>query len=313
MTTGITRLAWGVLDCLLRPVSPLPLSAYRCLFGLLSLANGILLAPDVAAFFGAEGVLPDDPVVRGPGFWRFDPLTWAGSTPAAVWTLFSVAMAAATLTTVGLFTRGATLVLFLATVTFHHRNPYILSSGDTMLRLMAFFLALAPAGAALSLDRLWRLRRGSEPPGEPAAISSVAFRVMQLQICLAYLVTGIWKAGGQTWRDGIAAALVLQLGQFARFPLPGWVETTWFSRIATWGTLGVELFAPVLLWLPATRRAAIVALAALHLGLAYALNIQLFQPVMLAGLVLFLQPDELRAVIRLAARLTTPAVPPRPR
>lgn len=313
MTTGITRLAWGVPDRLLRPVSPLPLSAYRCLFGLLSLANGILLAPDVAAFFGAGGVLPDEPVVRGPGFWRFDPLTWAGSTPAAVWTLFGAAMTAAMLTTVGLFTRGATLVLFLSTVAFHHRNPYILSSGDTMLRLMAFFLALAPAGAALSLDRLWRLRRGSEPPGEPAAISPVAFRVMQLQICLAYLVTGIWKAGGQTWRDGTAAALVLQLGQFARCPLPGWVETTWFSRIATWGTLGVELLAPVLLWFPATRRAALVALAALHLGLAYALNIQLFQPVMVAGLVLFLQPDELRAVIRLAARLTTPAVPPRPR
>lgn len=313
MTTGIAPAVRAVLDRLLRPVSPLPLAAYRCLFGLLALANGVLLAPDLEAFFGAAGVLPDDPLVRATTPWRFDPLTWAGSTPAAVWTLFAAAMTAATLTTVGLFTRGATLVLFLATVAFHHRNLYILSSGDTMMRLMAFFLALAPAGAALSLDRLRRVRRGSEPPGEPPPISPVAFRVMQLQICLAYLITGIWKAGGQTWRDGTAAALVLQLGQFARFPLPDWAETAAFSRIATWGTLGVELVAPVLLWFPATRRVALVSLAALHLGLEYALNIQLFQPVMLAGLVLFLEPDELRPLLRLAARLTgRGAAPPRP-
>ena len=291
--------ARAVRDRLLRPVSPLPLAAYRCLFGILALANGMLLAPDVEAFFTAGGVLPHGAVVQATDPWRFDPLVWAGSTPAAAWTLFAASMVAAALTTVGLFTRAATLVLFLACVGFHHRNPCILSSGDTMMRLMAFFLTLAPAGAALSLDHLWRVRRRLAPPGDPPAIPPTAFRLMQLQICLAYLVTGIWKACGETWRDGTAVSLVLQLGQFARFPLPSWCETAWFSRLATWGTLGVELLAPVLLWIPATRRAALVSLAALHLGLEYAVNIQLFQPIMLAGLVLFLEPREVRTLLRL--------------
>jgi hypothetical protein len=55
----------------------------------------------------------------------------------------------------------------------------------------------------------------------------------------------------------------------------------------------------VLLWIPATRRAALMSLAALHLGLEYAVNIQLFQPIMLAGLVLFLEPREVRTLLRL--------------
>jgi len=35
-------------------------------------------------------------------------------------------------------------------------------TSDTLLRVTAFFLMFAPAGAALSLDRLWNLRRGRE-------------------------------------------------------------------------------------------------------------------------------------------------------
>lgn len=289
--------ARAALDRLLRPVSPLPLGTYRCLFGLLALASGLLLAPDVDAFFGAAGVLPPAPAGAAAP-WRFDPLGWTGAPPVVVWLSFAAALLAAGLTAVGLFTRAATMVLFLATVAFHHRNPYILSSGDTMLRLMAFFLALAPAGAACSLDRAWRIRCGREPAGEPAPIPPTTFRLMQLQICLAYLVTGIWKAGGETWRDGTAVGLVLQCGQYDRFPLPGWTETLWFSRVATWGTLAVELGAPLLVWFRPTRRPALVALVVLHLALEYALTIQLFQPIMLAGLVLFLEPAELRALAR---------------
>lgn len=290
--------ARAALDRLLRPVSPLPLGAYRLLFGLLALANALLLAPDVDAFFGAAGVLPPAPAGAAPASWRFDPLGWTGAPRPLVWLVFGSALAAAGLTAVGLFTRVATALLFLATVALHHRNPYVLSSGDTMLRLMAFFLMLAPAGAAWSLDRAWRVRRGREPPGEPAPIPPTAFRLMQLQICLAYLVTGIWKAGGETWRDGTAVGLVLQCGQFARFPLPGWTESAWFSRAATWSTLAVELLAPLLVWFRPTRRQALVALVGLHLALEYALTIQLFQPIMLAGLVLFLEPAELRALAR---------------
>lgn len=302
LTVWLTRTARGALDAWLRPVDPLPLGAYRSLFGLLSLANGILLAPDLDAWFGDAGLVAADLAGRGTDAWRINVLAWTGSSPAAVRALFAVFMAAAALTTVGLWTRTATVVLFVATASFHHRNPYILSSGDTMMRLMAFFLALAPAGAAFSVDRLLRVRSGREPSGETPPIPPTAFRVMQLQVCLAYLVTGIWKTCGETWRDGTAVFLVLQLGQFSRFPLPAWAHTLWFSRIATWYALAVELLAPLFVWFRSTRRTALAALVVLHLSLEYALNIQLFQPIMLAGLVLFLDPAELRRVLRASRR-----------
>jgi hypothetical protein len=278
-------LAKEIVRFLTGPVSPGPLGIYRCLVGCLALVNGLLLAPDLDAFFGADGVLPAAPA--GEAF-RIDLVSWLGSTPLAVRSVFAASMAAAAFTAVGLGSRLATAVLFVTTVSFHHRNPFLLSSGDTMLRVMAFLLMLSPSGAAFSLDALLRSWRCGGAEAIPRTIPGTAVRVMQLQICIAYLATGIWKACGSSWRDGTAVFLVMQLGQFRGFPLPAWAESAWFSRVATWSTLGLELLAPFLLWSRRTRLPTIAALAALHLALEYAVIIQLFQPIMLAGLVLFL-------------------------
>ena len=302
--------AWNFLT---RPVSPLPLGVYRCLFGILSVVNGALLAPDLLVWFGDDGLMPAELVPYSIGTGRLDILAWTGSTPTAVYGVFAAFMVAAILTALGLCSRAATIVLFLATVTLHHRNIHILSSGDTIFRLMSFLLMLAPSGAAFSLDRVIRVRRGLEAADVSRPIPPTAFRLIQLQLCLVYFATGYWKASGSMWMDGSAVFVVHQLGQFERFPLPDFAHTLWFSRIATWSTLAVELLAPFLVWFRETRRAALAALVLMHVGLEYAMTIQLFQPVIVAVLVVFLTEDELLAVARaIASRLLPHAAARRP-
>ena len=53
----------------------------------------------------------------------------------------------------------AAVVCFVALLSFERRNPYVLNSGDLLLRHLLLFLALSPAGAALSLDA----RRQGDP------------------------------------------------------------------------------------------------------------------------------------------------------
>ena len=58
---------------------------------------------------------------------------------------------------VGLFTRVNSVIVFICLASMQQRNLYITHGGDTFLRVAGFFLMFAPAGAALSIDRLFVL------------------------------------------------------------------------------------------------------------------------------------------------------------
>ena len=235
---------------------------------------------------------------------RVDLFAWFGSSNSVVFAVFSAFMLSACFTALGLFSRLATATLFITVTSLHHRNIYILHSGDTIIRLMSFFLMLAPSGAAFSLDRIRRVYLGRESPTVLSTVQPTAFRLMQIQLCLIYFSTGFWKATGGMWMDGTAVFVVNQVGQFERFPIPGIMRTLWFSKMMSWYTLAVELGAPFLLWFKETRLVMLVCLVALHAGLEYTMNIQLFQPIIVSVFVLFLTEGEIRSVWKWAgARL----------
>lgn len=64
-------------------------------------------------------------------------------------------------------------------------------------------------------------------------------------------------------------------------------------RPLSWLALCIELCAPILLWFAETRRAALAAVVALHLGIEYAMNLLLFEWVMPIGWISHAQPEDL--------------------
>ena len=297
---------WGFLTL---PVSPLPLGIYRCFFGLLALASGTFLGPDILTWFGANGIFSPTLAAQSIGVERLDLFAWFGSSNVMVISIFATFMMSAVLTALGLFSRLAAVMLFITITSLHHRNIYILHSGDTIIRLMSFFLMLAPSGAAFSIDRIWRVYQGRESPNHLIGIPPTAFRLMQIQLCLIYFSTGFWKATGGMWMDGTAVFVVNQIGQFERFPIPSLMRTLWFSKMMSWYTLGVELGAPFLLWFKETRLFMLAGLIALHAGLEYTMNIQLFQPIVVSIFVLFLTEAEiLDAWTWIGRRLTSKGI-----
>lgn len=56
--------------------------------------------------------------------------------------------------TIGYHTRLAGWVVFLGVLSFQRRNPDLVNAGDGLLCNLALYCALAPAGVALSLDRI---------------------------------------------------------------------------------------------------------------------------------------------------------------
>lgn len=301
--------AWN--EFFFAPRSPLPVCLFRILFGLLALADFILLRPDWLAWFGTHGLLTMDTMHKLEPGTRIDLFTLLPS-DAWVQAFFWFAITAAVCVAAGFLTRISTVALFLCLVSINERALYAMNAGDSLLRVTGFWLIFAPAGAALSLDRLLRLRRGKEGP-EILPRPAWAQRMIQIQVSLLYLATFWQKTQGATWMDGTALFYVYHLNQFQRFPMPGIFQDLTFIKLETWLTLALEFALGVLIWFKELRYPLLAAGVALHLSLEYSMNIPLFQWIILATYVTFIEPKDLvRAwdwiVGHISARLGTPVV-----
>src|SRR6185295_9468808 len=98
-------------------------------------------------FFTSAGIWPDAGTTRF-GLLRLFPDAWAA------WALLMLLMVAAVALAVGFHARIAAVLVLVGVMSFERRNPLVFNAGDGLIRIIAFYLALAPAGASLSLDRL---------------------------------------------------------------------------------------------------------------------------------------------------------------
>ena len=216
---------------------------------------------------------------------------------AALWGIALVALL------VGWHTRAAALASWVLTFWFHHRNPTFLNGGDETLRLASLYLALAflavpPAQRALSVDRVRALRGGGARggPAGPTTVPSWTVRMVQLQLCVLYLVSGFWKVIDPAWQDGTALWVALANPTFTRFGAPGWAPQPIFAL----GTLVVawwELLFPALVALRWTRRTALALGVLVHLFILVFMNVGVFPVAMLGLYPAFLTPAEARAAL----------------
>jgi len=270
------------------PVDPRPLAWFRSWFGFLTLVNLWMLWPDMPLWLSNDGVLPPEvhrQTVYGAGLTVY---LLTGYADAAIWVIRLLALVGGLGLWLGIWPRCAACCAWLAATSYSWRNLLILHSGDCLVRIGCFFLMFARTDGAASLPR-WLGRRteaGDRPP--PAEVPAWPQRILQLQLCILYFVTGVWKATGATWRDGTAVGMVLQLGEFQRFPIPDFCMTPPASRLFTYGTLAFELGFPLLVWVPRLRLPVLAAGLAFHAGLDWTLNVQLFQWLITSYYILFL-------------------------
>lgn len=277
-------------------IGPGPLGLTRIALGLLMLAYLALLWPERGLWLSERGLLPlaqsDLFNERNGHVPRFDMLHAVG-TAHGVSVFLALFGVAALLLTVGLWTRASAVAAWLCLMSLHNRNVPIHNSGDILMLVMAAYLAIAPCGAACSLDRLVGVARGRE--GQAArAIVPWAQRLMQLQVAAVYLCTSLSKLTGAQWRSGMAAYYPLHLPDSARFPVP-WVDARhlWLIHALTWGAVGTELAFWTLVWVPRLRLWVLGLGVLLHLGIEYSLNIPLFSALMIASYGVFLTQNDL--------------------
>jgi hypothetical protein len=262
-------------------------AAMRITLGLLLLGNHVLLAPELTRVLGPQGYYPLSVAVASGARERwslFDYPTDEGQ----LWLVFWLGCLPMVGMILGFQSRLMTLLAMAVEISVHHRSPWIQHGGDRVLRLSTLSLALAPSGAAWSIDAWWAARRRAAA-GDDAPRSALApiwvNRLIQIQLVVIYVATGVLKEGGSTWQNGTALFYALSSQNFQRAPaltdaLLDHRVVHWLASLGTWVTLGWELsFGLLVLWRP-TRWLALVLGLALHMGIFSTMMVGAFSPAM---------------------------------
>ena len=290
------------------PGSPAPLCLFRILYGLLVLATAVFWTPDLFALFGPHGLVSIAGVQKWEHTPRFCFLFWMPPTDQSVFILWLVLLVFAVLATLGLFTRVSILVVYLCLLSFDHRAPMLMHSGDTLLRILSFIMFFSPAGAMFSLDSLIKAKREGIVKNQweiEAPLWTV--RLMQIQLAAVYCQATFAKLLGPMWREGTAVYYVSRLEQFARFPVPYLFDNRLACALLTWGTLIIQFALCSLIWYKPLRYYVLIAGCLLHIGIDWSMDIPLFEYLMMSLYLVFIDASDIRRVFEFFGRFKTTA------
>jgi predicted DCC family thiol-disulfide oxidoreductase YuxK len=277
-----------------KPESPLPIAIYRCLLGLLVLANNALVYPDLFNFYGQRGIITPETALKLSGGTGLNVFRHLPQNDTSLLIVFSFCCLAAFTLAIGFWSRLSALVVFVTFTSICHRNPILLNSGDSFLRIASFFIIFTPAGEAFSVDRLLGLARG-KISGPPKPRAPWAMRLIQLQLSFVYLYAFVWKTMGAMWLSGTAVYYTSRLQEFWRFPVPYIFTHLWTMKLWAWSTLIIEFSLGVLVWIKELRYVVLIGGVLLHAGIDYSMNIPLFGFIMVAAYVTFIAPRDLES------------------
>jgi hypothetical protein len=125
------------------PSDPFTLSVIRLLTGIVALALYLSYRPDLAGWFGPDGILSENAMLKFRSAPLFSVFDYADST-SALWFCFWAGAAAIAAFTLGLFTRITSILALLAVLSILHRGPVLGRPVDDILTIVMFYFASRP-------------------------------------------------------------------------------------------------------------------------------------------------------------------------
>ena len=231
----------------------------------------------------------------------------------AIVAIYTTLLFATTLLLLGWRTRLASAAVFALLLWFQTRNPTYLNGGDEVLRLMAFylflgFLVVPPHMRSLSVDR-WLATADEGTSSFSDRLTGGRMRIwpvrmVQIQICLLYVVAGAWKLAGESWWTADAVFYATQNPQTARLLLPTAAWTQPLYWVASVSTAWWEFTFGLTYGWRRTRSFALAFGVCMHVGILLTMNIGFFSLAVLAAYPALWGPERsLNAVRRVLRRV----------
>src|SRR5207244_4910293 len=230
---------------LLAETYALPLDLFRILGGLLCVAYFVSLLLQANDFSNLDGLLDHVLLQHILWFTRLS-LFQPGITLACLYVLLGLAGLGAWGIVLGYRVRLCAGVLFAIAVSTYRWNFLVIYVDDAFMHLLLFWLMLLPVGHTL---RLWELRcgwRACLARWRRVTVPGTAQWCFLANVCLIYLVAGLWKLASPLWQQGFAlyATLRLPIAYAPDFWQPQHLP---FLQVMNYLALVVEPLIPILL------------------------------------------------------------------
>lgn len=278
------------------PLDPLMLGIMRLLTGWMLFYNLLVWSLELETFFGRNGVQPLETVKRLYAS-RYIFSFWLWIDDQYLWPVHIACIVVAAMFCVGMAARVTSILAFLITISYSQRVPVANFGFDQILGMMCLYLALAPSGAAVSVDGLirkwWRRRKGLAKPGVPARYASarMASRLIQLHLCAIYFWAGFSKLKGPTWWTGEAMWNVVANQEYQTLDLTWMAWTPWLPYLISHITIAWETAFIVLIWNHRLRPLMLAMGTAMHIGIGAFLGMWTFGLIMTFAYLSFADPE----------------------
>jgi hypothetical protein len=280
--------------------STTPLELARIGIGAALLLHYAMATPYLLEVWGDAGWMPrsvalenlEDPWRQSVFFYFAAPWQWI-----AFHALFLLCCAAFT---VGWRTSWVKWIVLVGQISYDYRNTSVTYGVDIILACLLVILCAAPIGRAMSLDRARAVRAAkrdnlhSVPPQFSSPWAGACTRLMQIQMAVLLLYSGLGKRGDDWW-SGDAVWSVFTTNEFYNPAVVGLLaHQYWLVNVATYMTILIEIAYPFLIWQRRTRPYQLAAAVSLHVLFATLMGLIYFSVVMIMGQMSFVRPEWLQ-------------------
>jgi hypothetical protein len=259
---------WFEADCVPQ------MRLFRSVFAILLFCCYLVRTLDLNLFYSDGGLLVGSSVgdVYSTAFRPSLFLLFPGQT--FLWVANGVFLLSLLSLAAGFLPRISALLALILHVSFLHRNLGVHYGADTISTFFLLYLCGADYRAAARDLR--------------SSLGSMVFRLAQIQVCVIYAYSGLYKLRGLAWWRGEGVWDALANSQMARW------DFSWLSHFPlvltamSFLSLFWEVYFPVLVWVKPVRYPLLVFGVLFHLGIAVSINIPFFGLLMIILYILFL-------------------------
>jgi hypothetical protein len=251
------------------------LALMRIAISLVLMADLIIRASDLRAFYTDNGVLPLEVLFRYLWNTSYISLYTITGNYYLQMLLFVLNFVCVTCLLLGYRTRLFTFICWLFLLSLHNRNPLVLQAGDDLLRMILFWGLFLPWGYRYSIDSY---RNQSIPVrNEYESAACIAY---VCQIAFLYYFSAILKSSNEWSTDFTAIYYALSLDQMVT-PIGQLIYPYYdLLRVLTAFVYYLELLLPLVLFIPFYnawfRMALLILVTGLQVNIAMTLFVGLF-------------------------------------
>lgn len=259
--------------------SPATLRLFRvALAGMLFVYYGIRTF-DLELFFSSTGIMPLSAINDVIEMKYRHSLLFYFTSNGALWFFHVFYLASLAALVFGFWPRAAAIIAYVLHVSFMHRNMAPSYGVDLISTFFLFYFCFASYRPKETLSEFTK------------SMGSMAYRLMQIQVCIIYAYSGLDKVKGMPWWHGEALWTVVANAQIARFDFTYMAHFPLVIIALTYMTLAWEIYFPVLVWLKPVRNFVLIFGVLTHIGIAIVINIPFFGMLMILTYILFLDKN----------------------